>query len=110
MLAHHVYFALKDRSPDAVRRLVAAARERLSGHPGTIAFAVGTVAAFDRPVNDREFDVALAIVFDSHASHEAYQKAPRHDDFIAECSANWEKVRVFDADLATLSFTSPAGG
>ena len=110
MLAHHVYFALVDRSPDAVARLIASARQHLSGHPGTLAFAVGTVAALDRPVNDRDFDVALAIVFDSHAAHDAYQQAPRHHEFIAACSGNWAKVRVFDTDLTALSITSPAGG
>ncbi|NBO20259.1 MAG: Dabb family protein [Proteobacteria bacterium] len=108
MLAHHVYFTLKDRSPDAAARLVASAREHLSGHPGTLAFAVGTVAAFDRQVNDRDFDVALTIVFDSHAAHDAYQKAERHDRFLAESAATWARVRVFDADLAAFTATPPA--
>lgn len=100
MLSHAVYFSLKDRSPEAVQRLVAACREHLTGHPGTLSFSVGTCADYDRQVNDRDFDVALEIVFDSHAAHDAYQTAPRHDQFIAEQATTWAKVRVFDADLA----------
>ena len=42
------------------------------------------------------------IVFDSHASHDAYQSAERHNCFIAEHADSWAKVRIFDADLATL--------
>ena len=51
-------------------------------------------------MNDREFDVALQVVFDCRASHDAYQTAPRHLQFIAENKPNWAKVRVFDADVS----------
>lgn len=106
MLSHAVYFSLKDRSPAAIARLVASCREHLTGHPGSLSFSVGTCAAYDRHVNDRGFDVALEIVFDSHAAHDAYQSAPRHEAFIAANAANWSQVRVFDVDLATFE---PAG-
>ncbi|MCX7431470.1 MAG: Dabb family protein [Planctomycetia bacterium] len=80
----------------------AGCREHLTGHPGTRAFAVGTCADYDRQVNDRDYDVTLVIVFDSRASHDAYQTAERHNRFIAEHADSWAKVRIFDADLATL--------
>jgi len=99
MLSHAVYFSLKDRSPAAVQSLVAACEQHLTGHPGTVSFSVGTVAPYDRQVNDRDFDVALEIVFESHAAHDAYQTAERHTRFIAEQAANWAKVRVFDVDV-----------
>ena len=100
MLAHSVYFLLKDRSPAAVAALVAACREHLTGHPGVVAFSVGTLADYDRHVNDREWDVFLLVVFESRAAHDAYQTAPRHQQFIAENATGWAKVRVFDADAA----------
>jgi hypothetical protein len=100
VLSHAVYFSLKDRSPTAIKALVAACEKYLTGHPGTVSFSVGTVASCDRQVNDRDFDVALEIVFDSHATHDAYQTAERHTQFIAEQAPNWAKVRVFDVDLA----------
>ncbi len=100
MLAHSVYFQLKDRAPAAAASLVASCREHLTGHPGEVAFSLGTRADYDRQVNDRDWDVFLLIVFESRAAHDAYQTAPRHEQFIAENATEWAKVRVFDADVA----------
>ena len=101
MLGHMVYFSLKDRSPAAVEKLVAACQKYLTGHPGTVFFAAGTlVPDLTRPVNQTDFDVALHVVFDSREAHDAYQAAPRHLQFIEENKANWERVRVFDADVS----------
>jgi hypothetical protein len=97
-LAHLVFFTLKDRSAEARNALVDACREHLDGHPGTVHFSAGLRApAYVRPVNDLKFDVALVLVFESEAAHDAYQSAPRHQKFIAEQSPNWAEVRVFDA-------------
>jgi len=98
MLAHNVYFTLHDNSDEAKAKLVAACKKYLTGHPGTVFFAAGTVAAdLTRPVNDLGFDVALQVVFTDKAAHDAYQNAPRHQKFIDESKANWKTVRVFDA-------------
>jgi len=98
LLAHNVYFALKDKSAAAKQKLVAACKKYLTGHPGTIFFAAGTLAeALDRPVNVRDFDVALHLVFVNQAAQDAYQVAPRHMEFIAEGKDNWASVRVFDS-------------
>ena len=100
MLGHMVYFTLKDKSPEAIERQKAACRKYLTDHPGTVFFAVGTrVPDLQRDVNDREFDVALQMVFESRAAHDTYQVHERHLAFIEENKDNWEKVRVFDADL-----------
>ena len=50
-----------------------------------------------RDVNDRDFEVALHLVFKDKASHDKYRSAPRHAQFMAESSDNWKKVRVFDS-------------
>jgi hypothetical protein len=98
MLAHNVFFSLKDPSPAAQEKLVAACKKYLSGHAGTVFFAAGTLAKdLARPVNDRDFDVALHVVFKDKAAHDQYQKAPAHLKFIKENQANWKKVRVFDS-------------
>ena len=98
MLAHNVYFALKDNSPAARQQLLEACKKYLAGHPGTVFFAVGMLAEeLNRPVNDRDFDVALHLVFESQAAHDRYQEAPRHIQFVDENQANWNKVRVFDS-------------
>jgi hypothetical protein len=100
MLAHSVYFSLKDNSPAAIQMMVDACKRYLADHPGVVFFATGTLNNdLTRPVNDQDFDVALHVVFDSKAAHDAYQVAPSHQEFIAENKPNWRLVRVFDADV-----------
>lgn len=101
MLCHDVFFALNDNSPEAVQRLVDSCKQHLTGHEGTVFFACGTLSSLERPVNDRDWDVALHVVFRDRAAHDAYQVAPRHQQFIEENRANWKKVRVFDSDVTT---------
>lgn len=99
-LAHIVYFTLKDQSPAARDSLVAACHRYLTDHPGAIHFSAGPRAeAYQRPVNDQNFDVALVLVFASEADHDRYQEAPRHKAFVAEQSGAWAQVRVFDAHV-----------
>src|SRR4051794_9489679 len=43
LIAHNVYFALKDNSGAAKAKLVAACKKYLSGHPGEVFFAAGTL-------------------------------------------------------------------
>lgn len=100
MLAHNVFFALRDASPQAKQKLVAECRKFLAEHPGTVWFAAGTIVAeHQRDVNDRNFDVALHIVFKSAADHDRYQNAKSHHTFIERNQDNWKSVRVFDSWL-----------
>jgi len=97
-LAHIVYFTLKEGSEANIAKLVADCDKYLSGHPGCLYYSAGTlVPDLTRPVNDREFHVALHVVFASRADHDLYQTAEKHLQFIAENKASWERVRVFDA-------------
>ena len=97
-LAHMVFFSLKDKSPTAVDKLLAACRHYLTDHPGTRYFSVGSrVGDLDRPVNVQDYDVGLHVVFDDRESHDAYQTAPRHLQFIEQNKENWDRVRVFDS-------------
>ena len=98
LLVHNVYFLLHDRSGAARQQLVDACRKHLPGHAGIVLFACGTLAEdLAREVNDRDFDVALHIVFRDRAAHDHYQDTPAHHQFIAENKATWKKVRVFDS-------------
>ena len=102
MLAHDVYFTLKDNSPEARTKLVEACRKYLSGHPGTVWFSAGTRAEdLKRDVNDLDFDVALNLVFKDKAAHDQYQTAEKHQKFIEESKPNWKRVRVFDSYVET---------
>ena len=97
--AHMVYFTLKDSSPGACDTLFAACEKYLDDHPGTVFFGVGKVSDTTREVVDKDYHVALQLVFKDRASHDAYQVASRHDEFILEQKGNWAKVRVFDSVL-----------
>jgi len=101
-IAHNVYFTLKDDSAESQQKMVDACHEYLSGHPGCTFFAAGLLTPeLDRPVNDREFHVALHVVFDSMESHDKYQTNERHLTFISENKESWAKVRVFDSTVAS---------
>jgi hypothetical protein len=98
MLMHNVYFTLHDNSEEAKQKLITSCGKYLTGHPGTILFAAGTRAQeCNRPVNDRDFDVALHLFFADQESHDRYQEAERHVQFVEENKASWKQVRVFDS-------------
>lgn len=98
LLVHNVYFTLHEGSAANREKMLAACRKYLTGHPGTVFFAVGTLCAeLSRPVNDLDYDVGLHIAFKSKADHDAYQLAPRHEEFVTQNKALWKKVRVFDS-------------
>ena len=99
-LAHLVYFSLKDNSPAGIKKQLDACKKYLVDHPGVLFFAAGTrTPDLSREVNDKDFDVALHVVFANRSAHDAYQTAPRHVKFIEESKPGWAKVRVFDADV-----------
>ncbi len=99
-LSHAVFFTTKDRSPAGREKVLALCEKYLSGHRGTVSFTVGTIAEdVKEPVSDREFDVALIVVFEDKAMLAEYLKSPRHDKFVAEGKDLWAKVRVFDSYL-----------
>lgn len=100
LLVHNVYFTLKEPTDENRKKLLAACDKYLSDHPGTVFYAAGTLADLDRPVNDRGFDVGLHVIFKDRASHDAYQTAPKHLQFIEENKADWAKVRVFDSNAS----------
>lgn len=98
MLSHDVFFKLNDNSDASVKSFVAECKKYLTGHPGTVWFAAGPLAKeLARDVNDRDFDVALHIVFVNKAAQDAYQTADRHVKFAEENKPKWSKVRVFDS-------------
>ena len=99
MIVHNVFFALKDNTLEAKNQLLESCKTYLTGHPGTRYFAVGTLAhEINRPVNDRDFDVALLIVFENQAAHDRYQQSSKHLEFIEKNRTGWKKVRVFDSE------------
>ncbi|MDX1962845.1 MAG: Dabb family protein [Pirellulales bacterium] len=98
-LAHMVYFTLAESTPANRDQLVANCKKYLDQHEGVVYFSVGTLSDYKREVNDREYDVALHLVFKDNAAHDVYQDHPRHQEFITNSKNLWKKVRVFDSVL-----------
>lgn len=97
--AHIVFFRLKDRSIASRQDFASQCHKYLSGHPGTLYFSAGIQSENDRNVNDRDFDVALHLIFGDRHAQDDYQTADRHHEFIAANQERWESVRVFDSLL-----------
>jgi quinol monooxygenase YgiN len=95
-----VFFTLHDASESKINELIDACHKYLNHHPGVVYFSVGRLTPdLARPVNDRDHEVALHVVFADRAAHDAYQTAPRHQEFIDSQKSNWKQVRVFDSNL-----------
>lgn len=97
-LIHNVFFTLKDGSPANIQTLIDGCHKYLKNHDGVVFFAAGPlVPELARPVNDRNFHVALCVAFTDKAAHDVYQTHPEHLKFIEEHKPSWETVRVFDS-------------
>jgi hypothetical protein len=99
-LAHIVFFKLADSNEANRAKLIEACKKYLEKHEGVVYFGVGVNAPqYDREVNDRDYDVAVHLIFESAQDHDSYQTHPRHVKFVEECKGLWKKVRVFDSTL-----------
>lgn len=97
-VSHDVYFTLKDNSARAKKKFLAAGKKYLTDHPGVLWFAMGPlVEEMKRDVNDRDFDIALHLVFKNKAALDQYAISERHQTFLKENRETWNKVRVFDS-------------
>ena len=100
MHAHNVYFSLKDKSEENIAALIADSKKYLAPIAGIESFVCGVPEPeADRPVNDRDFDVALHVLFTSKELHDAYQVDSRHNEYVERNKDNWEAVRVFDTAI-----------
>src|SRR5947209_6629150 len=80
-LAHSVIFTLNDHSAKSREAFVGICEKFLSGHKGASSFSAGSIAEdVNEPnVSDREFDVAVHVVFEDRAALAAYLKSDRHN-------------------------------
>ncbi len=99
-IAHMVFFKLKDRTPAGRDKLVAALDKLAAAVDGVAYYSAGVIGENHEPaVSDREFDVALHLVFKDAAAHKAYLPHPAHVKFIDQNKADWAGVRVFDSEV-----------
>ncbi len=99
-IGHMVYFALKEPTKENQQFFVEAGKKYLKNIDGIVYFSVGTRGEqFARDVNDKDWQVALHIVFKDKACHDKYSDHPQHKAFIEACLSKVQKVRVFDAEI-----------
>jgi hypothetical protein len=99
-LAHIVFFTLAESNDANRSKLVEGCKKYLDKHEGIVYFGVGVNARqYAREVNDRDYDVALHLIFATAEDHDVYQTHPRHMKFVEECKGLWMRVRVFDSTL-----------
>ena len=100
MLSHDVFFTLFEPTAERRAQLVQECTTWLKGHEGMVVFSAGVrVEENQRDVNDTAFDVSMHAVFRDKEAHDAYQKAPRHREFVTRNKAGWKQVRVFDSTI-----------
>lgn len=99
-LAHIVFFTLAESGEANCKQLIEGCKRYLDKHEGLDYFGVGVNAPeYDRDVNDRDYDVALHLIFKTAADQDAYQTHPRHLEFLDKFKHLWKRVRVFDTSL-----------
>ena len=99
-VGHMVFFELKDKSPEAQKKLVDACYKYLKHHDGVLYFSAGPRATDAKEaVSATDWDVALHIVFKDTASLKKYATHPDHLKFISENKDGWKGVKVYDSHV-----------
>lgn len=98
MLVHTVYFWLKSELTPAQRAEFRRGVESLGGIKAVDKIYVGTPAATEkRPIIDDSYSVALTVVCQDVAAHNAYQVDPLHLKFVEQFKTFWSRVQIYDA-------------
>ena len=97
-LVHHVFFWLKNPGSTEDRSRLLAGLRTLTKIESVRSAHFGIPASTEkRDVVDNSFSVSEILYFDDLAGQKIYQDHPIHQQFVADCSALWSKVIVYDA-------------
>ena len=98
ILAHHVFFWLKNRdSKEDLEKLLTGLRT-LAKIETIKEIHIGVPASTEvRPVVDNSYSASELMFFNDLEGQKTYQDHPIHQKFIADCSGLWEKVVVYDS-------------
>jgi hypothetical protein len=98
VIIHQVFIWLKDKA-DLEKAMEGCMS--LSKISSVLDLKVGTPSKTPkRPIIDDSYDIALMVVLKDMASHDHYQEDPIHEDFRQAFSDRFEKVQIYDFDLA----------
>ncbi len=97
-VVHHVLFWLKNKESQADRDRLIQGLRTLQQISQVRALHIGVPAdTTKRPVVDASYSVTELMIFDSVEDQNSYQDHPIHKKFVADHSALWEKVIVYDS-------------
>src|SRR5438445_13800033 len=89
-VGHMVFFELKEKSPEAKKKIVDACYKYLKNHDGVLYFSAGPRDEGQKEaVSATDWDVALHIIFKDKASLQKYIPHPDHLKFISENKDAW---------------------
>ncbi|MFO7257003.1 MAG: Dabb family protein [Bacteroidota bacterium] len=98
MLAHHVFFWLKNPNSKEDRDKLIAGLKTLEKIETVRSLRIGVPASTEkRDVVDNTYSVSELMLFDDVEGQNAYQVHPIHKKFVEDCSHLWERVVVYDA-------------
>ena len=98
MLAHHVFFWLKNPDSKEDRDKLIEGLKTLAKIETVRSLRIGVPARTEkRDVVDNSFNVSELMLFDDVEGQNAYQSHPIHLKFVENYSHLWEKVIVYDA-------------
>jgi hypothetical protein len=99
MLVHTVYFWLQPDLTEAQRADFRRGVESLGTIKAVEKIYVGTPAKTEkRPIIDDSYSVALTVICQDIAAHDAYQADPIHHAFINQFRTFWSRVQIYDAE------------
>ena len=100
VFVHHVYFWLKAPGDAQARDALIAGLRTLTAVPEVLWSHIGVPAASERGVVDDSYSVSWLVFLADKAAEDRYQVDPIHLKFVADCSALWERVVVYDTEQA----------
>ena len=98
MLAHHVFFWLKNPDSKEDRDKLIEGLKTLAKIETVRSLRIGVPASTEkRDVVDNSFSVSELMLFDDVEGQNVYQVHPIHKKFVEDYSHLWKKVVVYDA-------------
>ena len=98
VFVHHVYFWLKAPGDAQAREALTAGLRTLTAIPEVRWSHIGVPAESERGVVDDSYSVSWLVFLADKAAENRYQVDPIHLKFVADCSALWERVVVYDTE------------
>ena len=98
VFVHHVYFWLKAPGDAQAREALIAGLRTLTAVPEVLWSHIGVPAESERGVVDDSYSVSWLVFLADKAAEDRYQVDPIHLKFVADCSALWERVVVYDTE------------